>query len=192
MPLDGITFTVANAAGVTGGSTSQQLGAANMTFANLGTVAATEESLLATIQISCSCQDGHEINQEIKVYVPEKPPVSHMMYIGEIAMGPTHGYLNQQGHDATREAISADDFTANITPEPLQVPLERDISKGFAKQRLVAIPVEANCTITIKSSGFDVTTSQWLEKRITIDGIEYRAFANDTIADEAQFTLYLS
>ena len=84
MPLDEITFTVTNAAGVTGGSTSQQGGAARMTFANLGTVAAAEESLLATISISGSCLDGHQINQEIKVYVPEKEEEQYMMWLGAI------------------------------------------------------------------------------------------------------------
>ena len=81
--LEDIVFNVVPASGVTGGSPDQLDGAAHMTFANLGTVAATEESLLATIKIQGGpCADGHQINQEIKIYVPEKPAEQYMMWLG--------------------------------------------------------------------------------------------------------------
>ena len=147
IPLEDIVFTLVPAAGVTGGSSDSLDGAAHMTFANLGTVAAAEESLLTTIKIQGGpCADGHEINQEIKVYVPEKPAEQHMLYWSKTipCLGRTEDEFgpvkSMQEHldicSRTYESL----FT-QMTAEPLQIPTDGlDISKGNGKQSVFAVP----------------------------------------------------
>ena len=197
--LEDIVFNVVPASGVTGGSPDQLDGAAHMTFANLGTVAATEESLLATIKIQGGpCADGHQINQEIKIYVPEKPAEQHMLYWSKTipCLGRTEDEFgpvkSMQEHldicSRTYESL----FT-QMTAEPLKIPTDGlDISKGNGKQSVFAVPVEAGCTVTVKSSNQDVTRSQWGKVNVTYNGKEYIMYTHVGLVTATEMLLYLS
>ena len=197
--LEDIVFTLVPAAGVTGGSSDHLDGAAHMTFANLGTVAASEESLLTTIKIQGGpCADGHQINQEIKVYVPEKPAEQHMLYWSKTipCLGRTEDEFgpvkSKQEHldicSRTYESL----FT-QMTAEPLQIPTDgKDISKGNGKQSVFAVPVEAGCRVTVKSANQDVTISQWGKVNVTYNGKEYIMYTHVGLVTATEMLLYLS
>ena len=187
--LEDIVFTLVPASGVTGGSSDSLDGAARMTFANLGTVAATEESLLTTIKIQggpCT-NGGHEINQEIKVYVPEKPPVQNMLYVIDVQMS-NDGFFANIPMSKTLELITPDLFVGK-TPEPLVPTVDRDISKLVAKQKIVAFTAGA-ARFEVKTSG-TVCTNTWGTKTIVIDGIEYEAWTHPSVGSSSPYTMSL-
>ena len=196
--LEDIVFTLVPAAGVTGGSSDHLDGAAHMTFANLGTVAASEESLLTTIKIQGGpCADGHQINQEIKVYVPEKPPVQHNFYYANYQMGPIDGTnfnANQPASD-NLEVFEERHFRQMTVVENIQLPLTMDTTKQSGKQLFIALPKDFTFTkIEMNVAGSDTFPSGWFEKPggIVVDGIEYRVWTHVSSGMSCNYVITIS